>query len=223
MPDKIQAEILFSHLEYTSIFKRPILETMSPPAKLIAAVLGALEPAGYKLDGVEANLQVRKLDEISYVFRRTTPGVPPRSLTLGLGKVVVTADNLNWTEADQFISVHGAALDVIREVGGAETQSQQLDVANHVQIKERSRKDVTAPLVTPSALRPLDGEADFSGVILLREKALVVIDASIVFANALFVRVVRTYPPEAPLAELAETLRKDEERIFDVLGLEGIL
>ena len=222
MPDKTQAEITYSQLEHTSMFKRPILEAWTP-AKLIAALLNALEPSGYKLDGVEANVQVPKLDEYSIVFRRTTPAFPPRSLTLGLGKVIVTADNLDWTQAEQFISEQGAALNAIREVGGAEIQSQQLIVGMHIQLKDRPRKDVTAPLLSPVVCGLLDGEADFSGVILLREKAIVVIDASLAVANGLFVRITREHPPGASFEKLAETLRNDEQRIFDVLGLEGIL
>ncbi len=223
MPDKTQAEITYSLLDYTSAFKKPILEAWSAPAKLIAAVLDALQPSGYKLDGVETNIQTRKLDEFSVVFRRTTPDRPARSLTLGLGKAIVTAENLDWTEAEQFISGQSAALNAIRQVGGAEIQSQQLIVGMHIQLKDRPRKDVTAPLLSPVACGVLDGKVDFSGVILLREKAIVVIDASLAFANGLFVRITREHPPEATLEKLAETLRNDEQRIFDVLGLEGVL
>ena len=223
MPDKTQAEIRYSLLEYTSVFKRPILEAWSASTKLIAAVLDALQPSGYKLDGVETNVQAQKLDEYSIVFRRTTPDLPRRSLTLGLGKVFVAAENLGWTDAEQFISEQSAALNAIRKVGGAEIQSQQLVVGMHIQLKERPRKDVTAPLLSPVAFELLDGKADFSGVILLREKAILVIDASLGFANGLFVRITREHPPEATFEKLAETLRNDEQRIFDVLGLEGIL
>jgi hypothetical protein len=223
MPDKTQVEIPHSHLEYTSVFKRPILEAWSPPTNLIAAVLDVLQPSGYKLDGVETNVHTRKLDEYSIVFRRTAPAFPPRSLTLGLDKAIVTAENLDWTEAEQFISGQSAAINAILEVGGAEIQSQQLVVGLHIQLKDRPRKDVTAPLLSPVACGLLDGKADFSGVILLREKAIVLIDASVALANGLFVRITREHPPEASFEKLAETLRNDEQRIFDVLGLEGIL
>ncbi|MGD1156973.1 MAG: hypothetical protein ABSA41_14230 [Terriglobia bacterium] len=223
MPDKTQAEIPYSHLGYTAVFKKPIIEAWSPPTKLIAAILGSLQPSGYNLDGIETNVQTRKLDEYSIVFRRTTPVAPARSLTLGLGKAFVAAENLDWTEAEQFISGQSAAFNAIREVGGAEVQSQQLVVGMHIQLKDRPRKDVTAPLLSSVASQLIDGEADFSGVVLLREKTILLIDASLALANGLFVRISREHPPESTFEELAETLRNDERRIFDVLGLEGIL
>lgn len=223
MPDKTQAEIAFSQLDYTATFGRPILEAWSSPAKLIAAVLDALRPSGYQLDGVEANVQTRKLDEYRIVFQRTKPAFPARSLTLGLAKVDVTAQNLDWTEANQFISEQSAALDAIRTVGGAEIESQQLITGIHIQLKDRLRQDVTAPLASSVTLGLLDGKADFCGTILLQEKTVLVIDASLGFANALFVRIKREHPPAASFQQLAEALRNDEQRIFDVLGLEGIL
>jgi hypothetical protein len=223
MPSKTQAEIPYSHLEYTAVFKKPIIEAWSPPTRLVAAILDSLQPSGYNLDGVETNVQSRKLDEYSIVFRRTTPAAPARSLTLAMDKAFVAADNLDWTEAEQFISGQSAALNAIREVGGAEIQSQQLVVGIHIQLKDRPRKDVTAPLLSSAASQLIDGEADFSGVVLLREKTILLVDASLGLANGLFVRISREHPPEATFEKQGEILRNDEQRIFDVLGLEGIL
>jgi hypothetical protein len=223
MPEKTQSEITYSSLDYTSVFKRPIFGPPSPPGELIASILDELGPSGYTFNGVEFSLQAPKLDEFAVVFRRTTPAVPARSFALGFGKVCIRAESLDWGEADRFISSHGAAVDAVRKKGGAEIQSQQLIVGMHIQLKDRPRKDVTAPLLSPVAAKLLDGEADFSGVILLRGKAIFVIDASVGIANGLFLRINREHEPEASFEELAETLRNDEKRIFEVLGLEGIL
>jgi hypothetical protein len=57
----------------------------------------------------------------------------------------------------------------------------------------------------------------------MREKSSLVIDGSLAYANSLFVRIVREHRADAPLQELAAILRKDEEQLFEVLGLEGIL
>lgn len=223
MPEKTQSEITYSLLEYTSAFKTPIFGAPSPPGQLIASILDELGPSGYSFNGIEFSLQAPKLDEFAIVFRRTTPAVPARSFALGFGKVNIKAENLDWTEAERFISSQRAALDAVRKKGGAEIQSQQLVAGIHIQLKDRPRKDVTAPLLSSVAAKLLDGEADFSGVVLTREKAVFVIDASVGVANGLFLRISREHRPEASFEEVAETLRNDEKRMFDVLGLEGIL
>lgn len=223
MPEKTQSEITYSVLEYTAAFKRPIFVVPSPLGELIASISDALAPSGYTFSGIDLSLQTAKLDEVMIVFRRTIPPAPARSFGLGFGKVYVRAENLDWPEADAFISSQSAALNVIRQKGGAEIQSQQLVVGMHVQLMNRSRKDVTAPLLSSVGAKLLDGEADFSGVVLTREKAIFVIDASVGVANGLFVRISREHRPEASFEELAKTLRDDEERLFNVLGLEGTL
>jgi len=223
MPEKTQSEITYLLLEYTAAFKRPVFAAPSPPGQLIASILDALGPSGYTFDGVEFSLQAPKLDELAIVFRRTMPAVPARSFALGFGKVNIRAENVDWTEADRFISSHRAALDAVREKGGAEIQSQQLVIGMNIQLKDRPRRDVTAPLLSPVAATLLDGKADFSGVVLLQGKAIFVIDASIGIANGLFLRISREHRSEASLEELDEVLRSDEKRIFDVLGWEGLL
>ena len=151
MPEKTQSEITYSLLEYTAVFKRPIFGAPSPPDQLIASILDELGPSGYTFGGVEFSLQTPKLDEFAIVFRRATPAVPARSFALGFGKVHISAENLDWTEADRFISSHGAALEAVRKKGGAEIQSQQLVIAMHIQLKDKPRKDVTAPLLSPAS------------------------------------------------------------------------
>lgn len=223
MPEKTQSEITYSLLEYIAPFKKPLLRVPSSPGELISSILDELGPSGYTFNGVDFSLQAPKLDEFAIVFRRTTPAIPARSFSLGFGRVHIKAESLDWTEADGFIHSHRAALDAICKKGAAEIQSQQLVIGMHIQLKDRPRKIVTAPLLSPAAANLLDGEADFSGVVLKQQNAIFVIDASVGVANGIFLRVSREHQPGVSFDQMAEALRSDEKRIFDVLGLEGIL
>ena len=64
-PNKTQAEVPYSMLEYTAVFTKPIIEAAAVPATLITAVLKALEPSGLKLEGVEAKTATEKLADSS--------------------------------------------------------------------------------------------------------------------------------------------------------------
>lgn len=171
-PEKTQAEVPYSLLEYSAVFKKPIVEAFGTPAILIAAVLNALEPWGFALDGVEAKTHTEKLSEYAVIFRRSAP--PGLSLTLGLGKVVVTAENLVWAEAEHFIAQMSAALNAILQTGRAEVQSQHVGIGMHIQLKTKPRKDVTARLLDPVAFTILDGEVKFPGIILFHDKSSIV-------------------------------------------------
>ena len=220
---RAQAEIPYALLEYTQLFEKPIIEGLSNPISVIAPILSALGPWGFTSDGIEAKTRSEKLSEYAFVFHRTVPANPRLSLTLGLNKVVIVAENPDWAGAESLIAGMRAGLEAILGKTGASPKSQQITLAMHVQIKDKLRQDVTTPLLSQTAFRLLDGDVQFPGIILLRDKASLVIDASLAYANALFVRIVREHRSDAPLEELAVILHKDEEQVFEVLGLEGTL
>ncbi len=162
---KAQAEIPYGIIEYTATFKNPILEAWSNPAGLIRAVLSALDSFGFKLEGVEYKIQAEKINERAIVFRRTPPGAV---LTVGPGKLLISAENLDWSEAERFISGMNAAMSAIHEVSKYEIASQQLALGMHVQFKAKTQTDVSAPLLNPMALKLMDGEVKSYGIILNR-------------------------------------------------------
>jgi hypothetical protein len=228
--EKTQAEIPFGVIEYTATFKRPIISAWTVPGVTVDAVLSALEPWGFKIDGVELKTNTEKLNDYAMVFRRTPPGV---TFTVGTGKLVINAENLDWTEAERFVEGMTAGVNAVIAASSrmnqflpnakAEINWQQIGLGMHIQLKTKPRKEITAHLVNEAAFNILDGEVKFQGIILQRDKTSIIIDASLAYANALFVRMFREHPPEATFQEIAQTLHRDEEQLFEVLGLEGIL
>jgi hypothetical protein len=220
--EKTQIEIPYGAVEYAAIFEQPIFEGWDSPA-LTTNVLRALSPYGFTLDGVEYKNDSEKANEHAIVFRRTVPPNPTMVLTLGLGKTVVTAENLDWSDAERFIKAMKDALSAILDTAPANLRSQQLTLGMHVQLKARQRKDVTMRLLSPEGMRIFEGDISFPGLILHVDRGHILIDASAVFANGMFVRIFREHSPKATLEHIAQTLQRDEERLFETLGLEGTL
>jgi len=221
--EKAQVEIPYALLEYTASFKKSIVGKMGVPAVAIGSILDALAPSGFTSDGVEIKTRSEKLSEYAIVFQRPRPAIPAISLSLGLNKVSVSIENPDWASAESLIATMEAGLKATFDITGAQAKSQQISLGMHIQIKSKSRKDVTAPLLSPTAYELMDGEVEIPGIILLRKKASIIIDGSLAYANGLFIRINREHPAEAPLGDLAAILRSDEERVFEILGLEGDL
>src|SRR5712664_3151315 len=129
---KAQAEIPYGLIEYTATFKKPILEAWRNLEGLTSAVLSALDSFGFKLEGVEYKLEAEKINEHAIVFRRTPPGAV---FTVGLGRLFISAENLDWSEAERFISGMNAAMSAFRDSSKYEIESQQIVLGMHVQIK----------------------------------------------------------------------------------------
>jgi hypothetical protein len=159
MPDvsateKVQVEIPYGIVELTATFKKPILKAWLGTALIIEAVLDALKPFGFQLDGVDVKVQTEKLADYAIVFKRSSPGV---TLTLQLGRLVMIAENLDWTEAQQFIATAQTAIDTILRGTEAEIVGQNVLLALHIQLKTKRREEVMAPLLSPNAFRLMDG------------------------------------------------------------------
>ncbi|MGA1999014.1 MAG: hypothetical protein ABSG52_03390 [Terriglobales bacterium] len=226
MPDavgteKTQIEIPYGIVEYTAVFKRPIFSAWANLAGFSAVVLDALSPYGFTIDGMEAKTHSEKLTENAIVFRH--PTAPVVTFSVGLAKTTVMAENLDWAEAEQFLATATAGLEALKQAANPDIQSQHVALGIHVQLKTKSRKEVTAPLLGPAAFDLLDGDIQSQGIILQRQKCSIIIDASLAYANGLFIRILREHAPDASLPDIAGVLRKDEEHVFQVLGLEGNL
>jgi hypothetical protein len=216
---KHKIQIPFGQIEYTAAFKVPIIKSLSPPAGMVEDLLRVLKPYGFSIDGVEVRNR-EKVSDFVVEFRRTTPLI---SFKVTPAKVIITADNLDWSGKDKFIESMNTGLRAVLGLENTELEAQQMVVAMHVQLQDKPRKDITAPLLSPTAYELLSGESEFQGIVLTRVGVSVVIDASLAHANSLFMRLVRQHKPTATLEQIAEQLYADEAHIFEVLSLDGEL
>src|SRR5690349_18443416 len=92
----IAVEIPYGVLEYSILFERPIIRTWVP-GPLVEAVLETIGGMGFSVEGVEVTTGTDKISDQTIVFRRTSPSVPNLSLTVTLSKIVVVAENLDWS------------------------------------------------------------------------------------------------------------------------------
>ena len=217
--DKHKIQIPVGQIEYTGVFKEPIIKSFSPPTSLIENLIRGLKPYGFSIDGVEIRSREKLSDCV--VELRGTP--PSTSLKISPGKVIISADNLDWSDKDKFIEGMKAGLHIVLEREHAELETQQMVLAMHVQLQDKPRKDITAPLLSATAYELLSGESEFQGIVLTRVGVSVVIDASLAHANALFMRLVRQHKSTATLEQIADQLYADEAHIFEVLNLDGEL
>jgi hypothetical protein len=218
---KVTAEIPQSYIEFTLVFERPALSLAERGDSIIEHALGALAEHGFTLDGVEAKLSSDKPSEHGIVFRRARP-----QLNIGVSceRIVVSSENPDWESAPKLIKAISAGLAAITETLRPAVKTQNFALGMHVQITgEKRRADVVRPLVTEVGTNLLGSPPDFTGVVLIGGGLTIIIEPSVQFANALWVRIIRDHAPDTTLEVIATTLRADEERLFNELQLEGVL
>ncbi len=224
MADKTRVKIPFSQLEYTATFQSPMLQLVGRLHDAVVPFVQALEPWKFAFDETEFQLSSPKPRDHVITFQRPTTLPPPQMrVALRWSTLTVSVDQPDWTEAASIAKLCTIAQQTATRVGGAQLKSQEVSLAMHVQSETTPRSEITEVLLTPSARELLDGNLLGQGLIVHRENGMILIDNSAVFANGLFIRIQRKFDASVTLDRAGEVLLQDEEKLWNILGLEGEL
>jgi hypothetical protein len=93
-------------------------------------------------------------------------------------------------------------------------------ISMHIQPRALSFIDILRPFL-PAQLAALETEPVMTMAAVAKwDNRKVTIDGSATLANGLFVRLERDFPGASTYQEIALQLRKDEEALFKILGVE---
>src|SRR5207253_2856632 len=133
---------------------------------------------------------------------------------------VIASQNPDRGDIDQLKTAASAFLNFILQKGQTQIKSQKLSCGSHLQFTAKSSQEVVMPLFNKEVFSLLDGEIDFPSIWMTRQKASIAIVKSIIYANALFVTIIREYSSDDSFEHLAAVFRKDQENLLKVLNLE---
>jgi hypothetical protein len=142
------------------------------------------------------------------------------SFFFGPASCKFTRENVGSELAEETIAILDAAISTLVQTGGVVLGPGNTTISLHLQPKSLPFVALLAPFLAPQ-LRALNSEplATMATVAKWANRR-VTIDGSGVLANAVFLRFERKFPSTAACNEIAEQLRKDEEDLFNILGVE---
>ena len=215
--DPTVADIQQSFFEYRANFKEPITGIWfgGKQGEMIKELLTALSPWKVGLENITWNQAAKNASEI-----QMTIGIPAlvASIQVGLGGVVISALNPDWTRASQFVSLFQAGLDGLRASTGEGVQSHQTTLGFHVKPGSKPFKDILTAFLDAKALGGED--ASMFGVSVYYKDYSFVIDGSAIFPGSVFIKLIRSFTAEKGFDEMAKTLYADEETVLQKLGLK---
>ena len=185
------------------------------PNPFISPLLAALRPNGVELTDLSMNKDATNLGEtqLNVSIRRLNAAA-----RIGLDAVVFNVANPDWGMAPDLVQVFDRIADIICGIVHARPTSQKAILAFHVTAGTIDLRAKTASLVNSDLL----AGSVFCGVSLHRENGAVIIDKSLKFPNAAFVRIERLHTGDAVFSEVATSLYDDEIAALRLLGIEGI-
>ncbi len=201
-----------SFLEHRQAFASPWLDRWTTPNPFIRLLHDVLKEIGVDLTDFTFNPNPASLGDtfLNIGIRRLNAAVK-----VGLDSVTFSAANPDWDAAPQLISVFDRVAEKIRELVDASPASQETTLVLHAISTAVNLGTVTASLVRPDLL----GDANFYGISLHRSTGTVIIDKSLRYEHAAFVRIQRRFLGEDSLAHVAAAIYDDEVFALRLLGL----
>lgn len=218
MPGTIPTTFPLSFFEYRGVFAEPIFGAwLRAEGALPKALYQSLRPWGLPLENITFNLQPRNSAEINWSFNLPVQRV---QVKVGLGDVVLTVTNPNWSEAETVVKIGTAVIEGIRSSTQTKFENQLMTLSMHLLPQGKSGREIVHRFLNiPEDRMKMFGQPKNYGFSYYGSEAVWVADASALYPDGIFVRLARVFKPESTLTEMASILYKDEETILDLLGL----
>jgi hypothetical protein len=141
------------------------------------------------------------------------------AIRVGLDHVTYIAANPDWGMAPQLVELFDGVSAAVQSFLGQVPKSQKLTLAFHVAVGELDLHQETSKLVNRSLL----GEADFYGVSMYHEYGSTVIDKSLRYDRAAFIRMQRRFDGHVSFAEIAPIIYDEEVKTLALIGVTGVV
>lgn len=204
-----------SYLEHKLLFDEPWIEKWVLPNPFVSVLAGVVRKWGGGLADFTFNKDAANLGDthLSIAIRQLDAEV-----RIGLDSATFVAANPYWQKADQLSLLFDGMSSHIAKIVGCSPSSQETTLAFHVTPGLLDFASTTEALVNKDVV----GVSDFYGISLHRKDRSIVIDKSLRYDRAAFIRLRRTFAGAVTFAEMAAALFEDEIGALRLLGIQEI-
>lgn len=208
--------IPISIFEFAVDYERPEFKLWMDRASVVQGIFDALKTWEPRLDDVDA-VTTGKASEQGFTIKLPLKRV---SFFFGAASCKFTRENVDWQTAEETMTILDAAVSALMQSSGVAMGAKNTAISLHLQPKSIPSIALLTPFIAPQ-LATLDSEPVMTMATVAKwAHRKVTIDGSAIIANAVFLRFEREFPSAATYDEIAGQLRRDEEDLFRVLGVE---
>jgi len=214
--DLIPAEIPLSFLEFTVNYPGRLLSPRRLYDEVLPAAYDGFRPWGIAAEQVTWKQNASNLAEFQLSFTLLSGRV---IYTVGLVSARLLVMNPSWEEADLLMRLAASAFQALARAVGDGVETQTVAMTLHLKPVGLSLLDVTKKFCPTSNPELMDQQPKGFGFSMTREGATWLVDLSALYPDALFARISRAFAKDVPLDRIAVELRKEEEGLARLLGV----
>jgi hypothetical protein len=214
--EKNTAKELLSFLEYRAFYREPIFEAWDRYGAIALALFRAFREWNVGLESISVKPFPTNASEMQMSVDLLNKRF---SFVVGLGAGSLFVLNPNWEEVELITKVARAGIGAIRAGTNTEIDKQVLTLSVHLEPQGRSVRDITSTFVSLDASPMLGENIRSYGFSVYTDNSSWVVDASALYAGALFIRLTRVFGPGASFEEIAGVIKTDEDHVLELLRL----
>jgi len=208
--------IPISTFEFAADYERPDFKLWMDRASAVQCIFDALKPWEPRIDDVEA-VPTGKASEQGFTIKLPQKRV---SFFFGPASCKFTRENVDWETAEETIAILDATVSGLIRSSGVAMGPKNTTIYLHLQPRSIPFVALLSPFVAPQ-LAALDSESLVTMATVAKwAHRKITIDGSGLIANAVFLRFEREFTSTATYDEIARQIRKDQEELFGILGVE---
>jgi hypothetical protein len=140
------------------------------------------------------------------------------AVRIGMDRVVFIAANPVWNRAPEIVGVFEKISERLQELLKLVPTEQRATLGFHVTSGDVDFRKTTSLLVNTDLL----GKALFHGISLHRGDSVLIIEKSIKYESAAFVRLQRTFAGSSPFSDIVRKLYDDEIEALRLIGIPEV-
>ena len=207
---------LLSFLEFQAVYDNPNFEFSTRSPAVMAAVFEAFKPWNITLANVSAKQNPANAGEVAIIFSFQNPQL---TFSVGIGSATLIVMNPDWSQEQLISQVATGGLQAVQSSTGVTFRRYLLSLLMHVKPERRTLNEVSADflsLKSPKISSPMIKARGFS---VYADDFSWVVDSSLMYEGALFLKIVRSFEPNVSFPEMARSLRADQGELLGALQL----
>lgn len=204
-----------SFLEHRQTFSSTWIDRWTVSNPFIGVLYSLLRYRGVELSDFGFNKDAANVGEtyLNLSLRKLNAAI-----RVGLETVTYIVANPDWSMAPQLVELFDTVSATLSKFVEQVPASQQFTLAFHVTGGAIDLRQMTSKLVNKELL----GDAEFFGISLHQKEGSIVVDKSLRYEKAAFIRIQRTFPGTASFAEIAPLIYEEEVKTLSLIGITGI-
>jgi hypothetical protein len=208
--------IPISFFEVMNEYEWPNLLPWVDRAPIVQSIFDALRSWSPHVDNIEI-LNTGKLSEQGFIIR-----LPLKRITLFYGPASCrfSRDAVDWSLAEETINIFEVALNAFVKLSNIVIAKRRTTIGLHIQPKMMPFIKLMQPFISPQLAALESDPMRTMAVVAKWDHRTVTLDGSGSLANGIFLKLEREFHGTLTYLQIVEQLRKDEEQLMAIVGIE---